>query len=252
MLMYGHPLTLDDLDESCNVLISNATARSFRCALPGCVTMSRLICTTWPSKCVRLRSKPRSAWDYFNIPFSLGGVDERAHLVNPDRLLPIQRRLLPPPRALIFPALDAEDNIAWLPIRALVGLALEDGLPALGRTLRDLDGVYLRVLEYLRAAAVRAHACDNAAAPATVRACHLRLRVHPRHDLLAHDLHTGAVARGAGVHVRRGRRAAAPAVVAEDAFPDGELRRAVRGRGQRVYVCAYIDVCAVVAERWAR
>lgn len=172
-----------------------------------------------------------------------------AHLADPDRFLPIKRGLLPPPRALILPALDPEYDIAGLPIGALVGLALEDGLPALWRALWHLDGVHLGVLKHLRAAAVRARAGDDAPAPAAVRARHLRLCVHPRHDLLAHDLHARAVARGARVHVRRGRRAAAPAVVAEDAFADGELGRAC---GQRVVrregLEAHVDVRAGVAE----
>lgn len=145
------------------------------------------------------------------------------HLVDPNSFFPIKRGLFPPPRALILPAFDPEDDIAGLPIGALVALALEDGLPALRCALRDLDGVHVRVVEHLCAAAVRARARDDAAAPATVRARHLRLRVHPRHDLLAHDLHACAVARGTRVHIRGGRRTASPAVVAEDAFADGEL-----------------------------
>lgn len=145
-------------------------------------------------------------------------------LVHPNRLRPIQPALLPPKPALLLLAPHAYNDIARVPVGALVRLSLVHDLMSLRRAARDVERVVLRVVHDLVPAAVRARLRDHRPSPAALVTRGLHLGEHPREDLLPYDFHAGAVAAGAGVHVGGGRGARAATVVAQDALLDHELR----------------------------
>ena len=146
------------------------------------------------------------------------------HLVDADSFLPVQAALLAPPAALLCAAAHAEDNVAWLPIGALVALALEDDLVALGRAAGHVEREVRRVLEDLVAGARGALPHDDAAPPTALVARHLRLREHAREDLLLDDAHAAPAAVGARVDVPVRGGARATAVVTQHALLNHELR----------------------------
>ena len=149
--------------------------------------------------------------------------DTDTHLVDPDRLFPVQTALLAPPPALLGTTAYTEDDVAGLPIGTLVGLALEHDLVALGRAAGHVERELRRVVEDLVAPAGGTLPHDDAAPSAALVARHLRLREHPGEDLLLHHPHAAPAAVGTCVYVpvRCGARAAA--VVAEHVLFDDEL-----------------------------
>ncbi len=94
---------------------------------------------------------------------------------------------------------------------------------ALGRAAGHVERKVRRVLEDLVAGARGAQPRDDAAPPAALGARHLRLREHPREDLLLHDAHAASAAVGARVYVPVCCGARAAAVVAEHTLFDDEL-----------------------------
>ena len=145
------------------------------------------------------------------------------HLVDSDRLFPVQAALLAPPSTLLGAAAYAKDDVARLPIGTLVGLSLEHDLVALGRAAGHVERELRRVVEDLVARAGGTLPHDDAAPSAALVARHLRLGEHPGEDLLLHDAHAAPAAVGTGVYVpvRCGARAAT--VIAEHALFDDEL-----------------------------
>ena len=125
----------------------------------------------------------------------------RTYLVDADSLLPVQTALLAPERALLGARAHAEDDVAGLPIGALVALALEHDLVALGRAAGHVERELRRVVEHLLPGARGALAHDDPPPPAALVARHLRLREHPREDLLLHDAHAAPAAVRTGVDV---------------------------------------------------
>ena len=176
-------------------------------------------------------------------PITLLGLYS-THLVDPDRLLPVQAALLAPPPAPLCTTADTKDDVTRLPIRALVSLALKHDLVALGRAARHVERELRRMLEDLVAAAGGAQPRDDAPAPGALVARHLRLREHARENLLLDHAHATSPAFGARVYVpvRRGARAAA--VVAEDALFDDEL-----GAGAGAEVSVLISLSLIFGRR---
>jgi hypothetical protein len=146
------------------------------------------------------------------------------HLVDSDRLLPVQAALLAPPTALLGTTADTKDDITRFPIGALVTLSLKHDLVSLRRAARYVERKLRRMLEDLVATTCGAQPRDDASPSAALVARHLGLREHTREDLLLHHAYAAAPTFGARVYVtvRRGARTAA--VVAENALFDDELR----------------------------
>ncbi|KAF8532717.1 hypothetical protein JB92DRAFT_3103483 [Gautieria morchelliformis] len=67
------------------------------------------------------------------------------HLLNPNALGAIQTHLLPPLTTLVLPAQDTYNDVARLPVRALVALALKHELAALSNAHGDVEHIVLHV-----------------------------------------------------------------------------------------------------------
>lgn len=147
----------------------------------------------------------------------------RTHLVDPDRLFPVQTALLAPPAAPLGTTAYAQDDVAGLPIRILVALPLVHDLVALGRAAGHVERELGRVVEDLVPPAGGTLPHDDAAPPAAIVARHLRLREHPGEDLLLDDPHAAPAAVGTRVYVPVRCGARATAVIAEHALFDDEL-----------------------------
>ena len=148
---------------------------------------------------------------------------EHAHLVDPDRLFPVQTALLASPATLLGTTAYTQDDVTRLPIRTLVALSLVHDLVALGRAAGHVERELSRVVEDLVAPAGGTFPHDDAAPSAAFVARHLRLREHPREDLLLDDSHAAPAAFGTRVYVPVRCGARASTVIAEHALFDDEL-----------------------------
>ena len=150
--------------------------------------------------------KVRKGWKRF--------VVVRAHLVDPDRLFPVQAALLAPPSAALGATPYAQHDVSRFPIRTLVTLSLIDDFVTLGGTAGYVKRKVSGVFEHLVTAAGGALSDDDAASPAASVARYLRLRVHAREDLLFDHAHAATAAFGTRVDVTVRGGAGSAAVVA--------------------------------------
>lgn len=87
-----------------------------------------------------------------------------AYLLDADGLPPIKARFFAPPATANLGRAHAQDDIARLPVRRLVTLALEYDFMALGHAGCDLERVVCSVIHDLLALTVRALVNDDCAA----------------------------------------------------------------------------------------
>ena len=110
-----------------------------------------------------------------------------------------------------------------LPIRTLVALALVHDLVTLGHATWHVERELSQVVEDLVTPAGGTFPHNDAAPPTAFVARHLRLREHPREDLLLDDSHAAPAAFGTRVYVPVHCGARASTVIAEHALFDDEV-----------------------------
>ncbi|KAF8528314.1 hypothetical protein JB92DRAFT_3107282 [Gautieria morchelliformis] len=84
-------------------------------------------------------------WEAGNVVIRILSGKKKGGQPNLNALGAIQTCLLPPLIALLLPVQDAYNDVACLPVGALVALTLEHELAALGKAHRDVEHVVLRV-----------------------------------------------------------------------------------------------------------